>query len=329
MDIPVFEQLQKEGIIAPEALGCVREHEKSRPVSVHWDLRVLLYLSILLMTSGLGILLYKNIDTIGHASLVFVTGALCAVCFVYCFKKRAPFGKEFVPSPNLWFDYILLLGCLLMLAFVGYIQYQYQAFGEKWGLATFIPMVFLFFFAYLFDHKGVLSLAVTNLGAWMGIAVEPTKLMWSSALNDEDIVINGVILGLLLHLFYLLSLKTGVKRHFAIVYRNFGVHVLFISLIACMMEFRDWYLLWFVALVVVTVYQARMAYVERSLYFLVVSVLYGYVGLSYVVVRLINKMDYSGDGDLYCMIFYFIASGLLLARQLMHFNKLLKKHDSI
>ncbi|MDQ6764326.1 MAG: hypothetical protein M3015_17115 [Bacteroidota bacterium] len=64
------------------------------------------------------------------------------------------------------FDYILLFGCLSLLTFVGYLQFEYNVFGNKWGLATFIPMVVLFMAAYYFDHLGVLILAIVNLAAW-------------------------------------------------------------------------------------------------------------------------------------------------------------------
>ena len=324
MDIHVFEQLHREELLDSDALEAIKNREKNKLVSVHWDLRTLLYFSILLLSTGLGILLYKHINTIGHATLVTLTGTLAALSFFYCFKLCAAYSHQQVATPNVWFDYILLLGCLLMLTFVGYLQYQYHVFGMKWGLATFIPMVFLFFCAYYFDHIGVLSLAITNLGAWMGIAVAPMQLMRSTHLMDEDIIINGVILGILLHVLSWLSTKLNIKAHFAIVYKNFGVHVLFISLIAAMSHFDNWYFLWFIVLMGVVAYHMSRALAQQSFYFLVASVLYGYVGISYVAVRLLSKLGYENDFSAYCIILYFIASGIGLVLLLMRFNKQLK-----
>ncbi len=328
MDIPVFEQLHKEELIDRDALAAIKAREKERIVSVHWDLRTLVYFSILLFTTGLGILLYKNIDTIGHATLVTLAGLLAAVCMGYCFKVAAPYTPSQSVSPNLWFDYTLLLGCLLMLAFVGYLQYQYHVFGMQWGLATFIPMLFLFYCAYFFDHKGVLSMAITNLGAWMGIAVAPLKLVKAFD-ADKNIIINGVVLGLLLHLLSWLSGRFNVKAHFASVYKNFGVHVLFISLIAAMFQFDDWYFLWFIALAGAAAFHIINAFARSSLYFLVCSVLYGYVGASYVVVRLLFKMDGAGGFPIYFMQLYFIGSAVGLVFLLIHFNRRLKNNDSV
>ncbi len=324
MDIPVFEKLQKEGLLSTEVLEQIKVHEKNRHISVQWDLRTLLYLSILMVSAGLGIVLYKNIDTIGHATLVTLTGLLAGSCFFYCFKKSAPFSRLQVASPDFWFDYILLLGCLLMLAFVGYLQYQYHVFGMRWGLAIFIPMVFLFLFAYYFDHIGVLSLAITNLGAWMGIAVAPMKLLRSLEDSDENIIINGVILGSLLHLFAWLTTYINIKKHFAIVYKNFGLHVLFISLIWATGSF-DNYFWWFLALAAVSFYHIRKAIAARNFYFLVASVLYGYFGVSIVVVKLLANVHSNGDLEILLGSIYFIGSGIELVFLLISLNKKFNK----
>jgi len=329
MDIHVFEQLQHEELLNSDALAKIKSHEQNRLISVHWDLRTLLYFSVLLLGTGIGIIIYKNIDTIGHTTLVILVGILAAVCLFYCFRICAPFSYGQVASPNVWFDYILMLGCLLMLAFVGYLQYQYHVFGMRWGLATFIPMLFLFAFAYYFDHKGVLGLAIANLGAWMGIAVAPLSLIRLHEFKDENIIINGVILGVLLHLFSWLSVRLNIKAHFAGIYKNFGVQVLCISLICGMGRFEQAYFFWFIALMCVVVFHVRNAIAKYSFYFLVMSVIYGYVGVSYVAVQVLSKIGNGKDAAIYAIILYFIGSAITLVLLLMRYNKLLKEHDRI
>ena len=108
---------------------------------------------------------------------------------------KLPFSLQKTVSPSVFFDYILLLGCLTFISFVGYIQFQYQVFGNRFGLATFIPMVVLFFSAYYFDQVGVLSLAITNLAAWAGIAATPLKILQSSDFSSTNIIITGLLLG--------------------------------------------------------------------------------------------------------------------------------------
>ncbi len=81
-----------------------------------------------------------------------------------------------------------LTGCLLLLTFVGYIQFQYNVFGNRWGLAAFIPMVILFITAYYFDHLGVLIIAIANLATWIGITVTPLKILKENDFNDPHII---------------------------------------------------------------------------------------------------------------------------------------------
>ena len=118
MDVDFFERLYQQQFITETDLERIKTFN-GRPVSVHWDLRTLLYLGIVLLTTGLGIVIYKNIDSIGHETII-TTIIICSIaCFFYCFKKSKGYSNKKVESPNVWFDYVLLLGCLLMITFIG------------------------------------------------------------------------------------------------------------------------------------------------------------------------------------------------------------------
>ena len=141
----IFEELHNQNFISQQELDKINQQQT---VSVHWEIRSLLYLGILLVTTALGILVYENIDTIGHTAIIATIGVLCAACFVYCFKKTNTYAHTKVESPNILFDYILLSASFLLLTFIGYLQFEYNVFGDRWELAVFIPMVILFFCAY-------------------------------------------------------------------------------------------------------------------------------------------------------------------------------------
>ena len=170
MSQPIFEKLHTEGLLSEESLNKIKALNERKTLSVHWELRTILYLGVLLLASGLGVLIYKNIDSIGHLAILIFIAALCVGGFFYCFKNKLPFSTLKVKAPNSFFDYVLLLACLCFIIFIGYWQFQYNVFSDRFGLVTFIPMVVLFFCAYFFDHLGILSLAITNLAAWIGIA---------------------------------------------------------------------------------------------------------------------------------------------------------------
>src|SRR5258706_12100976 len=118
MNIHLFTRLFHEELISEQEFNTI-ELQKDKPLSVHWDLRTLLYLGIVLLTTAVGILIYRNIDTIGHEALLIIIAALCLTCFGYCIKYSKGYSDKKIGSPNIWFDYVLLLGCLLLLTFIG------------------------------------------------------------------------------------------------------------------------------------------------------------------------------------------------------------------
>ena len=327
MDINIVEELFDKQHISKDELNALRKKQEE-PVSVYWDVTSLLYLGILLLTTGLGIIVYKNIDSIGHAVIIAVISIACIACFGYCLNKATGFSTTKVESPGFLFDYILLLGCLLLLILTGYLQFAYRIFGDHLGMATFIPMVILFATAYYFDHLGVLTLAITNLAAWAGIAVAPLQFLEDNDFTSQRLIYTGILLGAALVAFSIVSQARNVKAHFAFTYKNFGANILFIALLAAMFHFTQFYLLWLIALSVVCAWFIRDALKLNSFYFFVITVLYGYIAICYVVVDLLIKIG--GDtGVLYLGLIYFIASGIALIKLLLHYNKIIKHNAGI
>lgn len=329
MRIAVFKKLHDQGLISDNSLQQVEMLEDRRLFSLFWELRLLLYLGVLLLTGGLGILVYKHIDTIGHqAVLAFIAGVSIA-SFYYCFRKSPGFSKEKVSATDPFFDYILLLACLTLLIFLGYLQYQYDVFGDHYGTATFIPMVILFFAAYYFDHLGVLSLAITNLAAWAGLAITPLSILKTGSFSDSHLIFTGIALGALLLAAGELSLKRTLKPHFETTYANFGLHLFFISGLSGLFTYDDTYLLWWLGLTLSAWFLYTQAFRRRSFYFIVVILLYAYIALSYVIVHLLSYMSTRDNTPLYLGLLYFIFSASGLSILLVRLSHKLKAHDRL
>jgi len=324
MDTILFEHLHSKGLISEGSLENVRTAEKSKLFSLHWELRTLLYLGVLLLTGGLGVLVYKNIDTIGHTAIVIFIAAVSGGCFAYCVKNKHPFSTGKVAAPNSFFDYILLLGCLSFVIFIGYLQYQYHFFGERYGLASFIPMLVLFLSAYYFDHLGVLSLAITSLCAWAGITVTPARILQDNDFNSQTIIYTGLVLGAGLIATGVLTRMRQLKAHFAFTYTNFGMNLLFISVLAAMFNFEAVYLLWFLLLLGIAFYFYGEALRTKSFYMVLMLTLYAYIGLSYVVIRLLFYTLHTDLGGIYLCFMYFIATAVALVFFLIRMNKKIK-----
>jgi hypothetical protein len=73
--------------------------------------------------------------------------------------------------PSSYFDYIVLLGCLLLISVQGYLQFQFNVLAENLGASTLLTAVIFFLAAYRFDHAGVLSLAITAFASFWSISI--------------------------------------------------------------------------------------------------------------------------------------------------------------
>lgn len=317
----LYEDLHSEGLISDESFEKIRQ----RPdlFSVHWEIKTLLYLGVLLLTTGLGILIYENIDTIGHQAILALIALISTGCFAYCFKTCLPFSTGKVNSPNTSFDYVLLLASISLLTFIGYLQFEYKVFGTNYGLATLIPMLVLFFVAYYFDHLGLLNMAIANLAIWMGVSVTPKQLLLNSDFNSETIIATYLVLGYILLAGAYATQYFNFKKHFKFSYQHYGVHVTFIALLAGYFHYYDSPLcaLWMLVLFATAFFIYRDAVRSNSFYFLLLVILYSYVALSSLAVR-VSLL--AGDGILTLAPLYFMGSAVGLIILLIRLNKKLK-----
>ena len=323
MTNPIFEDFHNKGLISDESLENIRKKNSTALFSIHWELKILLYLSVTMLSTGLGILVYKNIDTIGHQAVLVAIGLISIACFFWGYRNKLPFSTRKVESPGSLSDYILLLGALSFLSFVGYLQFQFEIFGTRYGFATFIPMVFLFFTAYYFDHLGLLFLAIANLAIWMGVSVTPKDLLESGDFNNLTIIYTYLNLGLLLLAIALASRRYLFKKHFSFTYHHFSIHLTFMALISGYFH-HTFYpaLTWFIALMIAAGFIYQRAFKDKSFYFVLLTVLYAYVGVSGLVSRTLNLLN--NNAAIYLIILYFIVSGLGLILTLISLNKRMK-----
>ena len=111
-------QILKDGHINEEQYKTIESFESNRLFSIHWELRTILYLGILLLSSGIGILVYLNVDTIGHQAILAAVGLASAACMYYIHKHKLPYTNLIAKHVSPFFDYIVLLGCLLFVVFI-------------------------------------------------------------------------------------------------------------------------------------------------------------------------------------------------------------------
>ena len=325
----LFDQIYRQGLLSDESFKKAK-HLFTKPIiSLYKDLNVILYSGVLLLSSGLGILIYKHIDSIGHLAILCLIAAICLFCYAYCYRKAPAFSWDEVASPDVLFNYLLVLGGLLMVIFIGYLQYQYHVFRESWNIAAFIPMVLLFITAYYFDSLGVLSLAITNLATWLGITINRFTWPFLGNLKANEMIYTSMMLGAFLIGMAFFSSTSRRKAHFKGLYHQFGTHIFFISTIIAIFHFDPHYWPWIIILATGTTYHIYKAFREKSFYYLVVALLYLYFGISYLAIDLIDQLDAGKKTLEQINMLYFIISSAGLAYILVQLNNKLKRNAGI
>jgi hypothetical protein len=306
----------KEVLSEPQA-SVIGSYEAAKPFSIHWELRSILYLGIILFTSGIGIIIYENIDTIGHQVIIAAIAALTGACFYYTAKHSLPYSHQEVKNPNKFVDHVLLLGCTLFLALEGYLQFQYNVFGSRYGLAIIIPTIVFFFCAYRFDHRGALSMAITGLASWLGLTIAPLSILSDNDFTAERILVTAVALGVVLVVIGWLSDQKGLKRHFSFTYMFMGGNLASIAAMIGLFS-HDLKIVYFaigIALSAFFVYRARYAH---SLIFLLMGVIYGYSVITYSIFTTLGE-----DAAFALGTFYFLFSSIGVIFFLLNFKKFL------
>jgi hypothetical protein len=326
LESEVYNKLFADGFISESSFEKIKQ-KPARPVfSINWELRILLYAGVILLCTGLDLLIYRNIDLIGHNVILTFIALLSIGCFTYCFKKKHPFNWSNVKAPNKTFYYVLLLGSISMSIFTGYLQYQYNAFGTSYGVAIFIPMLALFFIAYYFDHQGILNMAIASLALWMGVSVTPKTLIASGTFNNREIISTYLLLAFMLITIGYLTKRFDIKKHFNSVYTHYGVHIVFITLLAGYFEYfsSTLSLLWLLALFAVATYLCLNGFKNKTFYTILLSVLYTYLAACCLFGKLILGIGGYGTGSMSLLLICLIASAIGLTYLIVYVNKNLK-----
>jgi hypothetical protein len=324
MNYAILKKLHLEGLISDESFEKITKEERQPLISVFWDVNTLLGLGVLTLSAGLGVLIYNNIDTIGHQVILFVIAILSISCFSYCYRRKAVFSRLKALALGHFFDYMLLLGTLSMLTFTAYMQFQYEVFGSHYGLATFLPMLALFLIAYFFDHLGILNLAIINLALWMGVSVAPEALLAASNYQDATIIYIYLLLGIFLLFLAFLSQQYQFKSHFKFSYQHYGVHISFIALFAAYFNHYDLGIsfLWLVGIIVLAFLLYKDAIQNRSFYFSLLAILYGYIACSCIALKVFLLS--SDSATLTLITFYFPLSAAAFVYVLIKLNRKIK-----
>jgi len=284
-----LDDLRSKSLITEAQYQALEPIITRKVVSVFYELRSLLYLGILLFTTGMGLLIYENIGELGHLLSIIGLFVLTAVCFAYAFKQAPPYSQGKVAAPTPYFDYIVLLACLLFISGLTYLQVQYGIFDDGLGMTTLVTALFFFYAAYRFDHIGVLSLGIAALASFWGISTSPQKWYSSNFFSDSNLHITALIFSAALASAAVVLDRRGIKPHFTFTYMNVCCLMFLIAALAGLFMEDDFYALYALILYAgygITIYSANR---RRSFLFLLYAFVAGYIGTTYLLVDTIDE----------------------------------------
>ena len=92
------ELLEKE-LITQDQFARIEPLTSGKIVSVFYELRILLYLGIMLFTTGMGILIYENIGDLGHLVAIVALIGLTTACYWFVLQRSVAYSNGIVKHP--------------------------------------------------------------------------------------------------------------------------------------------------------------------------------------------------------------------------------------
>jgi hypothetical protein len=271
-------RLRAQNILSAEQATLLDRVARRHLVSVRLEIKALLYVGVLLMTSGVGLLLAEHHREIGPLTIVGGISVAAAACLIWVRRQAPPFSWGEVASPSPAFDYVLLLGLLLFASDLGYIEAQFTLLGRHWEHHLLVVAAVYLVAAYRWDSRTILGLALTTLAAWRGVSVGLISASrWQG--DASDLRANAIALGALYVVAAWRSVRAQRKAHFEEVFANAGLLLLLGALVSGTLGPGLAWGVWLVALLVAAGAVMWLSFrLGRSLYF-AEAVAAAYVGL--------------------------------------------------
>jgi hypothetical protein len=276
--VSAIARLRAENVLSGGQAALFDRVARRKLVSIRLEIRTLLYVGVLLLTSGVGLLVREHHREIGPWAIAGGIGLAAAACLVWVICRAAPFSWGEVQSPSVAFDYILLLGLLLFASELAYVEVQFTVLGLNWAHHLLVVGAVYLVAAYVWDSRTVLGLALTTLAAWRGVSISLISgSVWAA--NAGHLRFSAIALGTLYVAAAALSVLLKRKPHFEEVLANAGLLLLLGALVSGVLDDGSAWGWWLAALLVVAgVVMWLSFHLGRSLYF-AQGVVAAYVGL--------------------------------------------------
>ena len=232
--------LEREGVLAPEQARLFGRVARGELVSLHAGLQTLLYLGVVAVTSGVGLLFKDRIEDLGPLTIAGLVAVAAGLCLAWVARASAPFTRGTVASPHFMFDTALNLGALLAAADLAYVENRFQPLGPNWSYHLLLVSVFYAGLAFRFDSRSLFGLALTTFAAWRGVAAVSVERSFFGFFEDTGVVrLNAFVCGVAFVTIGFALTRKRFKPHFEPVAAYIG-WLLILQSIAWGIDSGEW-----------------------------------------------------------------------------------------
>ena len=171
----------------------------------------------------MGELVRQNLDRLGPVTITAALTVAALACLLWVARVAPPFSRGEAPSDRFGFDYVLLLGMLLVSADLAYVETQFTPLGASWPLHLLVVAGLAALLAFRYDSRTLFSLALASFAAWRGVAISlraAGEAFWRGP--SDELRMNALVCGAVFVLLGFLLGRGTVKPHFEPVATHLG-----------------------------------------------------------------------------------------------------------
>lgn len=274
-----IEALVRTGTLVPERAAPLLAAARGDLVTVRGELRALLGLGVLLVTTGVGLFLKAHHDALGPGAIALLLALAAAGCLAAVARRSPPFTWGRVAEADWLVDGLLLLAIGLLGADLAWIETQFTPLGAHWSWHLLLMSAVTAALAIRFDSVAAWTLALSTFAAWRGVAVAPAAQNLERALlrGEGALRWNLLLCAAVFALAGWMLDRFDRKRHFEPATTFLAAFAAGIALASGLGEAALWPL-WAVALAALGFAVARLAFARRRLGLFALGGLGLYVG---------------------------------------------------
>ena len=206
-------ELVRDGVLPAEKAVTPLRAARGELLSVRGELRSLLYLGVLLLVGGVSLLVKENLDRIGPGAIAAAIGLAAAGCLGWALHRAPAFSWGKAQSSDWSFDYLLLLGILLLGTDLAYIEAKFTPLGADWAYHLLLMSAVTAAFALRCDSRLCWTLSLSTFAAWRGVAASRVARAYGSA-DVPALRLNLILCGLVFVALGLFLRRFDRKAHF-------------------------------------------------------------------------------------------------------------------